>query len=230
MTKSHFNSDHKAVLDSLLPEMPGVTTTTVFGLPCYAIQGIVFATLYADGVGLTLPATRVQDLLTQPGFGPFRPFGRHRGKAWVYRSHVDPQDYHLDNALFAEAMIYAQSLATGQPTPPAMPEGSDDIAEQRFHAVAAQLISENGAITFGNMMSAPALQWQGKVFAFYYGKQMVFRLGRAFVPEQHGIAHYHLLSPFKTKPPMVDWFEIPFTDHQRWEELARLALIRLLES
>jgi hypothetical protein len=230
MTQSHFNSDHKAELDRLLLEQPEVSTTTVFGLPCYAIQGIVFATLYADGVGLTLPAPRVQGLLTQPGFGPFRPFGRNRGKAWVYRSPADPQDYHLDTSLFAEAMTYAQSLATGQPTPPAMPEGADDRAEHRFHAVATQLMRENGAITFGNMMSAPALQWQGKVFTFYYGKQMVFRLGREFVPEQHGIAHFHLLSPFKTKPPMVDWFEIPFTDHQRWEELARLAFRRLTES
>jgi hypothetical protein len=91
-------------------------------------------------------------------------------------------------------------------------------------------MSENDAVTFGHMMSAPALQWQSKVFAFYYGKQMVFRLGREFVPEQHGIEHYRLLSPFKTKPPMVDWFEIPFTDHQRWEELARRALHRLTDS
>jgi hypothetical protein len=98
-----------------------------------------------------------------------------------------------------------------------------------FRSLAALLVSENSAITLGKMMSSPALQYQGKVFAFYYGKKMVFRLGRDFQPELLDIKHYRLLAPFKTKPPMVDWFEIPFDDQHRWEELSRYALQLLRE-
>jgi hypothetical protein len=148
----------------------------------------------------------------------------------VYRSLSDPHDYQLDTALFAEAMRYVQSLTMDLPLAPALPAGADDTTEAHFQAIAKQLMSENEAVTLGKMMSAPALQWQGKVFAFYYGKQMVFRLGRAFVPEQYHIQQYQLLTPFKTKPPMVDWFEIPDNDRVRWEALARLALERLVES
>jgi hypothetical protein len=106
---------------------------------------------------------------------------------------------------------------------------SDDEEEQRFRSIAALLASENSAITLGKMISSPALHYQGKVFAFYSGKKMVFRLGRDFQPELFNIQHYRLLAPFKTKPPMVDWFEIPSDDQHRWEELSRYALQQLRE-
>ncbi len=96
--------------------------------------------------------------------------------------------------------------------------------EHCFRSIAALLASENSAITLGKMMSSPALHYQGKVFAFYYEKQMVFRLGRDFQPESFNIQHYRVLAPFKTKPPMVDWFEIPSAHQHRWEELSRYAL------
>ncbi len=107
---------------------------------------------------------------------------------------------------------------------PQTPVLDGDEEEQRFRSIAALLARENSAVTLGKMMSSPALHYQGKVFAFYYGKKMVFRLGRDFQPELFNIQHYSLLAPFKTKPPMVDWFEIPSADQHRWEELSRYAL------
>lgn len=101
--------------------------------------------------------------------------------------------------------------------------------EHRFRSIAALLARENNAISVGKMMSSPALQYQGSVFAFYYGKQMVLRLGREFQPESFQIQQYQVLAPFKMKPPMVDWFEIPFAEQNRWENLARAALQRLAE-
>ena len=101
--------------------------------------------------------------------------------------------------------------------------------EHCFRSIAALLASENSAITLGKMMSSPALHYQGKAFAFYDGKKMVFRLGRDFQPESINIQHYRVLAPFKTKPPMVDWFEIPSADQHRWEELSRYALQLLRE-
>jgi hypothetical protein len=230
MGSLNYNLEQKGMLDRLLLDQPEVSAGVVFGLPCYKINGVVFATLYGEGVGIKLPEARVRELLEQPGFVPFRPFGRNRGKEFVQITHENPEDYQHDKPLFEEAMRYAFSASANQKEPslPRLSLGGD-MEEQRFRSIAALLTSENSAITVGKMMSEPALQYQGKVFAFYYGKKMVFRLGRDFQPELFDIQHYCVLAPFKTKPPMVDWFEIPFDDQHRWEELSRYALGLLTE-
>ncbi len=224
------NSEQKVTLDRLLLDYPEVSACMVFGLLCYKVNGVVFATLYGEGVGLKLPEARVRELLEKPGCVPFRPFGRNRGKEFVQITHENPEDYQQDKALFEEAMRYVFSPSADQKEPSlqtSMLTGSEE--EQCFRSIAALLASENSAITLGKMMSSPALHYQGKVFAFYYGKKMVFRLGRDFQPESFNIQHYRVLAPFKTKPPMVDWFEIPSADQHRWEDLSRYALQLLSE-
>jgi hypothetical protein len=226
----NYNPDLKIALDELLLAHPGVTAGVVFGLPCYKVNGAVFATLCGEGVGIKLPETRVRELLEKPGFVPFRPFGRNRGKEFVQINHEYSKDYQLDQSLFEESMRWvlpatADQIDRSEP----IPMQAADEEEQRFRSIAAQLARENSAITLGKMMSSPALQYQGNVFAFYYGKQMIFRLGRDFQPETRHIHQYRVLAPFKTKPPMVDWFEIPFAEQHRWEDLARYALQRLAE-
>jgi hypothetical protein len=104
-----------------------------------------------------------------------------------------------------------------------------DTPELNFHAIAEKLAAESQTVTTGKMMSSPGIRYNNKVFAFYYHDGMVFRLGRDFDPTTVGIHDYRLLSPFKTKPPLVDWFEIPPAHMQQWEELARLALQRMRE-
>ena len=230
MGQLNYNPEYKAALDRVLLDDPGVTAGVVFGLPCYKVNGVVFATLYGEVVGIKLPEARVRELLEKPGCVPFRPFGHNRGKQFVQINHENPQDYQRDKALFEEAMRYALSASADQKDPSPQTQmltGSEE--EQRFRSIAALLASENSAITLGKMMSEPALHYQGKVFAFYYGKKMIFRLGRDFQPEAFNIQHYRLLAPFKTKPPMVDWFEIPSADQHRWEELSRYALQLLRE-
>lgn len=145
-------------------------------------------------------------------------------------NHEYPEDYQHERSLFEESMRYVFPTTADQPDrSEPIPMRAADEEEQHFRAIAAQLAQENSAITLGKMMSSPALQYQGNVFAFYYGKQMVFRLGREFQPEALHIQQYQVLAPFKTKPPMVDWFEIPFAEQHRWEGLARYALHRLVE-
>jgi hypothetical protein len=222
MTKARYKVELKAVLDDLLLALPGVSAGVVFGLPCYKVNTGVFATLYDDGVGIKLPAARVSELLEKPGFVPFQPSGRNRGKEFVQIHHDDPEDYRPDLALFQESMRYVTGDTKILP-----PQQADHEAEQRFHVIAAQLVSENSSVTTGKMMSSPGIQYQGKNFAFFYNDQMVFKLGREFQPESWGIQQYSLLSPFKTKPPMVDWFEIGAADAHRWEELARYALMQI---
>ena len=226
----NYNPELQITLDDLLLAYPGVTTGVVFGLPCYKVHGAVFAALCGEGVGIKLPEARVKELLEQPGFGPFRPFGRNRGKEFVQITHEYPKDYQLDQALFEESMRYVLSPVTDQADHSLpIPVQAADEAEHRFRSIAAQLARENSAITLGKMMSSPALHYQGNVFAFYDGKQMAFRLGREFQPEALHIYQYQVLAPFKTKPPMVGWFEIPFAEQHHWENLARAALQRLAE-
>lgn len=74
------------------------------------------------------------------------------------------------------------------------------------------------------MMSSPGIRYIKKVFAFYYHDQMVFRLGKQFKPESVKLKSYTLLNPFKNKPPMSGWFQVPFSQKQLWEKLSYLAL------
>ena len=104
-----------------------------------------------------------------------------------------------------------------------------DTPQQQFHAIADKLAAESQAITVGKMMSSPGIRYQNKVFAFFYKGGMVFRFGRGFDPATVGIHDYQLLSPFKTRPPLLDWFEISSTHMQQWEALARVALQRMIE-
>src|SRR5579871_5249035 len=94
----NYNPELQVTLDDLLLARPEVTSGVVFGLPCYKIHGVVFATLYGEGVGIKLPETRVKELLEQTGFGPFRPFGHNRGKEFVQITHEYSKDYQLDQA------------------------------------------------------------------------------------------------------------------------------------
>ncbi len=222
MGQLNYNPEHKVILDRLLLNHPGVAAGVVFGLPCYKVSGVVFATLYGEGVGIKLPEARVRELLDKPGFVPFRPFGRNRGKEFVQINHDNPEDYQPDKSLFEEARRYVLAADQKAPAQSQMLDGDEE--ELRFRSIAALLASENSAVTLGKMMSSPGIQFRGKVFAFYHDKKMVFRLGRDFQPEAWGISQYSLLAPFKTKPPMADWFEIAFEEQHRWEELARYAL------
>lgn len=56
---------------------------------------------------------------------------------------------------------------------------------------------------------------------------MVFKLGAEFDPKSQGIENFSYLNPFKNKPPMKAWFEIPFTESNKWEKLATLALDKI---
>lgn len=96
-----------------------------------------------------------------------------------------------------------------------------------FIGLAETLATEHEDVAWGKMMSSPGIKYKDKFFAFYYDKTAVFRFGRDFQPESVGIHEYTLLAPFKTKPPLRDWFRIPATVQDRWEELAMIAYQRM---
>ena len=59
---------------------------------------------------------------------------------------------------------------------------SRDQEEILFRKIAEKLATENDSVSPGKMMSSPGIKCKNKVFAFYYNKQMVFRLGKEFDP------------------------------------------------
>ncbi len=99
--------------------------------------------------------------------------------------------------------------------------------EQKFRTIADNLTTHEG-VTVGRMMSAPGIQYNNKNFAFYHRSEMVFRMGREWKPEEMGIREWNHLSPFKSKPPLYDWFCIAANDADLWPELARMALSRMV--
>jgi len=100
-------------------------------------------------------------------------------------------------------------------------------AERFFIEIITALSSQHPNVFPGKMMSSPGIVYKTKVFAFYYHDMMVFRLGKSFVPEDHGIIEYSYLSPFKNKPPMRGWLEVPYKYHNQWESLAIKAMEKI---
>ena len=101
--------------------------------------------------------------------------------------------------------------------------------EALFQQITEKLAEEHKNVTPGKMMSAPSIKYKNKVFAFYAKKEMVFRLGKNFQPGELKIESYRLLNPFKNKPPLAGWFQISYTEHRKWEKLARRALAYLIQ-
>ena len=99
--------------------------------------------------------------------------------------------------------------------------------ESLYQVIGDKLIKKYDGVVHGKMMSSPGLKYKNKVFAFYYNQEMTFRLGKGFDLESLGINKYSLLSPFKNKPPLAAWFNIPYEYQNKWESLAELALNKL---
>lgn len=97
-------------------------------------------------------------------------------------------------------------------------------SQSLFEAILHKFESRHDGVAEGKMMSAPALKYKGKVFAFYHDNQMGFKLGKEFDPSEADISEWSWLSPFKNKPPMKAWFMIPFSESDKWEELTMRAL------
>ena len=101
--------------------------------------------------------------------------------------------------------------------------------ETLYLIIGDKLIKKYNSVAHGKMMSSPGLKYKNKVFTFYYNQEMTFRLGKGFDLQAFGIDKYSLLSPFKNKPPLAAWFNIPYEFKDQWEKLAELALDKLKE-
>ena len=101
-------------------------------------------------------------------------------------------------------------------------------SQSHFETIQQRLGEQKVDVDFGKMMSSEAITYKKKVFAFYHDESMCFKLGREFALEKYGITEYSILSPFKNKAPMRDWFFIP--QQNKWYELAQIALKQMQEA
>lgn len=97
--------------------------------------------------------------------------------------------------------------------------------EELFETIVEEFSTTNQEVLPGKMMSSPALQYKGKVFAFFWKEQMTFKLGKERDLEaEFGIAEYDFLSPFKNKPPMKGWYVVSSQYADQWPTLTQEAL------
>ena len=91
---ANFNPAHKAVLDDLLLGDPRVRPGKMFGFPAYYVGRKLCISLYADGVGVKLPAASVARLLRDdPHALPFQPLGKSKMREWVQIDLADSAEY-----------------------------------------------------------------------------------------------------------------------------------------
>lgn len=97
-----------------------------------------------------------------------------------------------------------------------------------WDALSQRLVKGSQEVSLGKMMSAPAVTFCGRVFAFYSTKGgrigLGCRLGRAFEFDSLNLTDWQHLAPFRSKPPMKDWIVAGMGDVNRWAELADAAL------
>lgn len=110
MGKASFNEEHKAVLDSLLLDLPGVVAGKMFGYPAYYVNRKLFACVYGDGVGVKVTEDLAKDLLSHEYIVPFRPMGRPRMREWVQINRACAADYKQDIDIFRAALSFVGNL------------------------------------------------------------------------------------------------------------------------
>lgn len=98
------------------------------------------------------------------------------------------------------------------------------MEEQHFNKIRDQICQTEPDLEAGKMMSSEAITYQGKVFAFFSRKKkMVFKLGKSFDPDCINI-EIAVFGPFKNKAPLDGWYEVPYSEMEQWETLAKRAL------
>jgi len=103
-----------------------------------------------------------------------------------------------------------------------------DAPEKKYYQILKLLSKSEKKVGLGKMMSAPGIVYENRVFAFYWREQMGLRAGREFDPSTLKIKKWENLNPYKNKPPMVDWFILPFEESAHWGKLAKVALKRMM--
>jgi hypothetical protein len=101
---------HKAVLDMLLLQIPGVEAGEMSGLAAYFINKRMFACICNGGVGIRLPASTAANLqFSNQNVFPFQPKGIPSTREWVQLNHEDSASYEKDKDLFVASVEFVKT-------------------------------------------------------------------------------------------------------------------------
>ena len=104
-----FNQKHKEIFDSILLQIPGVTSGVMFGFPAYYIGKKLFACVYGEGVGINVPGKVADSLVGQKGVVRFEPMGRKPMKEWIQINREHSEDYRKDQEILKISIEYVSS-------------------------------------------------------------------------------------------------------------------------
>lgn len=99
----------KAVLDSLLLKIPGVSEGEMTGLPAYFVAQKMFACITNNGVGIRLSATGAANLKFSMGnVVPFQPKGRPSSREWIQINHENSAEYEKLIEIFKASIAFVR--------------------------------------------------------------------------------------------------------------------------
>ncbi|MCX6700421.1 MAG: hypothetical protein NTV68_10935 [Methanomicrobiales archaeon] len=110
MNRVGFNQEHKEVLDSLLLQIPGVISGTMFGYPAYYIDRKLFACVYGEGIGIKIPGKIADSLVGREGIVRFQPMGRKPMKEWIQVNRERSEDLRKDLEILMVSIEYVASI------------------------------------------------------------------------------------------------------------------------
>jgi hypothetical protein len=104
------NPAHKAALDSLLLQIPGVEAGDMSGLAAYFVNKRMFACIANGGVGIRLPAPTAANLqFSNQNVFPFHPKGMPATREWVQLNHDDSASYEKDRDIFLASIEFVKA-------------------------------------------------------------------------------------------------------------------------
>lgn len=93
-----------------------------------------------------------------------------------------------------------------------------------FYTVISQLESRYPHLARGKMLSAPALEYKGRAFAFCHRDNMIIKYRDTEMLNSKGIRATQEYRPFRNQVSFSEWREVPFYYQADWTELAEMAL------
>ncbi len=110
MPKTKVESGHKAILDSLLLNMPNVAEGKMFGYSAYYANGRLFACIYGGGVGVKVPEEIAKRLVSGKHAVPFQPLGKPKMREWIQINRAKPADYRKDMEILRTSVEFVGKI------------------------------------------------------------------------------------------------------------------------
>ncbi|MFN8514369.1 MAG: hypothetical protein U0841_17630 [Chloroflexia bacterium] len=103
-------------------------------------------------------------------------------------------------------------------------QGVEMTPEERFDGITEQLARTHEAVAAGKLFGVRCIKVNGKAFASFHGKDMVFKLRGAQHAEALALYGATLFDPSGKGRPMREWVVVPVAHADRWEGFAESAL------